>query len=85
MVMVMMVLVIVVPPRMMHSKISVIPIPAALVVSVNPAMTIPMTGHPDPMPAIIPEVPTLVVRSIADDNLKVDCFGGGIESRARAN
>lgn len=70
MVVVMMIMFVMVPP-VMSPKISVIPVSAALVVSMNPVMMLIVAGDPDPVPSIIPELwAVLVIRAVADVNFK---------------
>lgn len=81
----MIVMLVVVPP-MNFLNVSSIPIAATFVISMNPALTLEVTRHPHPMPAVVPESRTVfVIRPVADANLKVDSIRARIEDRARTN
>ena|ERR1043166_1710267 len=74
------VVVIVMMPLVAMLAIVTVPIPAALVVTTNPMMMIaPMSGHPNVMPAVIPELWPFIVRSIAYADLKIDRLRGRAE------
>jgi hypothetical protein len=77
MVMVMMV------PRVTRPKMSVIPVSAALVVSMNPPVMLVVAGHPEVMPSPVPELWAFVIPPVADVNFKRDRLCGRIKHRAR--
>jgi hypothetical protein len=73
---------IVMVPRVTSPQMSVIPVPAALVVSVNPVVMLEVAGHPDVMPSPIPEFWAFVIAPVADVNFKRDRLCGRIKHRA---
>ncbi len=65
------VVVMMVPP-MNCPKVNVVPVAVAFVVSVNPMVMLVVTGHPDVMPSVIPELWAFVIRAVADVNFQTN-------------
>jgi len=81
--MVVIVIMIVLVPSVMAPEMAMVPIPAALVVTMNPAVMLPITRHPDVMPSPVPELRAFVIPAVADVNFQTDRLCGWIKHRAR--
>ena len=69
-------------PAVMNSKVVAVPLTPALVIAMDPMMTmVPMARHPNVVPTPIPKFRSFVVGLITDVDVQADRFRGRTERR----